>query len=141
MLTDEAQLLRDYAATRAQPAFSQLVERYVGLVYSAARRQCRGDAHLAEDVTQAVFIILAQKAAQVPADRPLSAWLLRTTSYCAANARRSKSHREQYERRAAQMARAHQQDRPDESDWEELSPLLDDGLNRLRPQDRDALLL
>jgi RNA polymerase sigma factor (sigma-70 family) len=140
-MADEIQLLREYATTRSQPAFSRLVELYVGLVYSAARRQCRGDAHLAEDVTQAVFIILAEKAAAVPADRPLSAWLLRTTSYCAANARRSKSHREHYERKAAHMARMNEPASGDESAWDDLAPMLDEGMNRLRPQDRDALLL
>ena len=144
MPSDEIQLLRDYAKTRSQDAFAMLVERYVGLVYSAARRQCRGDAHLAEDVTQAVFIILAEKAATVPADRPLSAWLLKTCAYCAANARRSKTHRQHHERRAAQMAQieqaTHSADDHDAT-WEDLSPLLDEGMNRLRPQDRNALLL
>jgi RNA polymerase sigma factor (sigma-70 family) len=142
MPSDEIQLLRDYAATRSQPAFAQLAQRYVDLVYSAARRQCRGDAHLAEDVTQAVFIILAEKAASVPADRPLSAWLLKTTGYCAANARRSKTHREHYERSAAQMARMNELSAAEESGaWDELAPMLDEGMNKLRPQDRDALLL
>jgi RNA polymerase sigma factor (sigma-70 family) len=142
MPSDEMNLLADYVANRSQPAFAAIVQRYVDLVYSAARRQLRGDAHLAEDVTQAVFIVLAQKAEKVPADRPLSAWLLKTTGYCAANARRSKLHREHYERKAAQMARGHEITDPnDAAGWDELSPMLDEGLNKLRSADRDALLL
>ena len=149
-MTDEHRLLHEYVARRSQEAFARLTEQYVDLVYSSARRQVR-DLHLAEDVTQAVFIVLAQKAATIPADRPLSAWLLKTTAYCAANARRGREHREHYERRAAEMARmtrgngtsthAGLSDTGGDAGWDDLSPLLDEGIARLRAKDRDAVLL
>src|SRR4051794_8468108 len=101
-LQDDSALLRRYREARSEDAFARLVERYVDLVYSSARRQV-GD-ELARDVTQAVFIVLAQKAGDVPADRPLSAWLLTTPRYCAANARRAENSRKYHERRAAEMA-------------------------------------
>src|SRR5829696_1564810 len=103
--SDEFELLRQYATTRAPEPFAALSQRYVDLVYAAARRQLSNDQELARDVTQAVFIVLAEKAARVPTDRPLSAWLLKTTSYCAANARRAEQSRRHHERRAAAMAR------------------------------------
>jgi RNA polymerase sigma factor (sigma-70 family) len=139
-LTNESSLLRDFAHTQSDRAFRSLVDRYIHLVFASARRQT-GDAHLAEDVTQAVFILLAQKAPQIPTDRPLSAWLLRTTSYCAANARRTRRRRMQLESRAIAMSPA-----PPEShcsrqpEWDRVSPLLDEGLSRLRQKDRDVLL-
>lgn len=96
-------ILSQYQQARSDAAFKLLVDRYVGIVYAAARRQTR-DSHLADDVTQAVFILLSQKAARIPADRPLSAWLLQTTAYCAANARRARARRTALEQKAATMA-------------------------------------
>src|SRR5688500_20318963 len=106
---DEWLLLAEYLAVGASPdqrqrAFARLVQRYVDPVYAAARRQLGGDVHLAEDVTQAVFIVLAEKARSIPSDRPLSAWLLKVTGYCAANALRRRDDRQKHERRAADMA-------------------------------------
>jgi RNA polymerase sigma factor (sigma-70 family) len=121
--------------------FRRFADRYIDLVYASARRQV-WDAHLAEDVTQAVFIILAKKLPGLPADRPLGAWLLQTTAYAAANARRRRAQREFHERRAAEMARDLAQSDPStESHWDELSPLLDEGVNRLRSGEREALVL
>jgi RNA polymerase sigma factor (sigma-70 family) len=138
-MTEEIALLRQYSQERSQQAFAELVRRYVDLVYSCARRQL-GDETAAEDVTQAVFLLLAQKASQVPTDRPLSAWLVKAAGYYAANARRGRDRREIHVRRASEMTPVEQ--RPDSSpDWEKLSPLLDRGISRLPREDRDALLL
>src|SRR5881275_1602243 len=99
---DDTQLLQQYVSAKSQPAFTELVERHIHLVYGAARRQVR-NAHLAEDVTQAVFIILARKAGAVRNGAVLPAWLLSTTRYAAANALAAENCRRLHEHKAAAM--------------------------------------
>ncbi len=136
-LTDQ-QLLRDYSEHRAETAFAELVRRHVDLVYSAALRMVR-DAHLAEDVTQNVFVALARNARQLT-DRPvLSGWLHRTAQNVAANAVRSDVRRRTREQEAATMNELFS-DGPDAT-WEQMSPHLDATLGELSEADRDALLL
>ena len=75
-LTDH-ELLTAYARNGDQAAFAALVTRHVNLVWSAARR-FTGDDTLAGEVTQAVFIILAQKAGRLSAKTVLTGWLYQT---------------------------------------------------------------
>jgi RNA polymerase sigma factor (sigma-70 family) len=136
-LTDQ-QLLQEYTQRRAEGAFGELVRRHVDLVYSAALRMVR-DAHLAEDVTQSVFLALSRSAGQLTERPVLSGWLHRTTQNLAANAVRSDVRRRAREQEAAAMNDLLSTD-PGAA-WEELAPHLDAALGELSEPDRDALLL
>src|SRR5947207_11555979 len=133
--TDQ-QLLRDYTGCRSEAAFAELVRRHVDFVYSAALRMVR-DAHMAEDVTQGVFVALARNARQL-ADRPvLSGWLHRTTQNLAANAVRTDVRRRAREQEAAAMNELFATE-PD-AVWEQIGPHLDAALGELSEADRDGL--
>jgi len=147
MMSDDMTLVREFAATQSEPAFAALVERHLGLVHSAALRQV-GDAHLAEEITQAVFIILARKAAALGPKTVLSAWLYRTTRYAAADALKARRRRQAREQEAHMQSTLNEPDteifprsNATEADWAQLAPLLDDALNELGETDRTALVL
>ena len=131
----DAELLRDYAEHGSDTAFSEIVARYNDMVYSAALRQT-GNPALAEDIGQAVFIVLARKAGAIRPETILSGWLFRAVRYAAMDA--MKTNRRRRERELA-TTEAAADDSP--AKWEELSPLLDDGLASLAEKDRLAILL
>src|SRR5438105_1201949 len=92
-------LLQEYAARGSEEAFATLVSRYASLVHSAALRQA-GDWHTAQDIAQAVFIILVRKAGTLSPNTVLSGWLLRTTRFVSLNARRRELRRRHLEEEA-----------------------------------------
>ena len=130
--------MRDYAERQSEAAFAAIVRRYVDLVYSAALRlSC--DADTAKDVTQGVFVALAQNAQQL-ADRPaLAGWLHTTARNLSAKTIRSDARRRVREQEAVGMNRLLSAN-PDAS-WEHIAPHLDEALGELSEPDRDAVLL
>src|SRR5437773_6097616 len=136
-LTDQ-QLLGDYTGRRSEAAFAGLVRRHVDFVYSAALRMVR-DAHLAEDVTQSVFVALAQNARQLTDHPVLSGWLHRSAQNLAANAVRSDVRRRAREQEAVAMNELLSAE--PETVWEHIAPHLDEALGELNEGDRDAVLL
>jgi RNA polymerase sigma factor (sigma-70 family) len=138
---DDSELLDRYATSGDQAAFSDLVRRHLNLVYSAAARRV-GNHQLAEDVAQAVFIVLAEKPRAARAAKLLSAWLLTTVRYAAANALKIQRRRRGHERAAAEAAAGGCSPNPsDVLVWREVAAALDDAVLKLPALDRRAVLL
>ena len=66
-------------------AFAALAQRHIALVHSVALRHTANPQH-AQDITQAVFIVLARKAAALGRKTVLPGWLYHTARLTAANA-------------------------------------------------------
>ncbi len=134
----DSQLLRAYAEQRSEAAFSELVRRHMDLVYSAALRMVC-DSHLAQDVTQNVFVALAKSAAHLTDHPVLSGWLHRTAQNIAAQTVRTDVRRRNREQEASAMKELLSAE--NEPGWEDIAPHLDAVLGELNEPDRDALLL
>ncbi len=135
---NDMDLVREYARNDSEPAFAELVRRHINLVYSVALRFV-GSPQDAQDVTQAVFIILAKKAASLNEHTVLTGWLYETTRFTAVKWLQTAA------RRRAREQEAYMQSTPNESDfhdaWRQLAPQLEDAMARLGEFDRTLLAL
>jgi RNA polymerase sigma factor (sigma-70 family) len=168
MPNDDIALLRDYARNNSEEAFATLVARHVNLVYSVALRSVL-EPQLAQEITQAVFIILARKADSLTSKswlhrwmrRPrrnddeetrrgvaatsIAGWLCRTARYASANALTIQRRRQQREQEAYMQnsltGGGDASSPTHEETWNEIAPLLDGALEKLGRKDHDALVL
>src|SRR4051812_11690380 len=131
----DTELLREYAEQNSETAFAALVERHINLVFSAAIRKT-GNPDAAEEITQAVFIILAQKAAALRKETVLSGWLYQTARFTAANFLRNEIRRAHREREASMQSPSNETE-----GWPEIEPLLEDAMGHLNEKERNAIVL
>jgi len=133
--TDDIELLREFAENNSEAAFAALAGRHVNLVYSVALRHT-GNPHAAEEITQAVFIILARKAKSFSRQTVLTGWLHQTTRLTAANFLRTEIRRQHRESEAFMQSAL-----TETETWTQIAPLLDDAISKLGERDRNAILL
>ena len=137
----DVQLLRDYAEDGNEAAFRELVARHTDFVYSAALRQVDSP-DIASDLTQGVFTDLARKARSLAektlGGNSLAGWLYRSTRYAALNHLRDTRRRLANERQAMEQLLINSESAPY---WERIRPVLDESLDSLGDEDREALLL
>ncbi len=154
---NDMELVRDYARQNSESAFAELVRRHINLVYSVAVR-FTGNAGDAEDVTQAVFILLARKAGALDQGWPrrlvanlnplggggaaatsLTGWLYETTRLTAAGFLRGQKRRQFWEQEACMESNLNA---PDSGQlWRQLAPHLEAAMSRLAERDRTLLAL
>ena len=137
---DDWELLQAYAKQRSEAAFTELVRRHLDWVYSAALR-CVGDTHLAGDVAQSVFVLLARKAGSLRSGTVVSGWLFRTTRFVASRAARTAQRRKAREEIASTMMSTTSSPDDNEILWNQLAPHLDQAVAALSETDRSAILL
>ena len=133
---NDGELLNRYAAHRDQAAFGELARRHLHWVYSAAQRITR-DAQLAEDVTQGVFLLLAQKATQLSRHPQITGWLFKATQFGAQTALRRERRRKNHEARAMQPNDRGEIDRY----WVDIRDTLESAVGKLAAEDRETILL
>jgi RNA polymerase sigma factor (sigma-70 family) len=137
MMTDDMDLVREYARDNSEAAFATLVSRHINLVHSVSLRHVR-DVHLAEDVTQAAFIILARKAKSLGPKTILPSWLCRTARYVSVRALTMQQRRQIREQEVYMQSVLNE---PESAAWTQIAPLLDTALEQLGGKDHDAIVL
>jgi RNA polymerase sigma factor (sigma-70 family) len=134
---DDIALLRNYVENHSEEAFAALVTRHINKVYSVALRHT-GNPHQAEEITQAVFVILARKSSSLGRRVILSGWLYQTARLTAVTFIRSAIRRARREQEACMQTALNE----NESDvWKQIAPLLDAAMAGLNETDRHAVVL
>jgi RNA polymerase sigma factor (sigma-70 family) len=130
----DAALLDRFAADRDPAAFAGLVARYGPVVLGVCRRVI-GDPHLAEDVFQAVFLVLARKAGSIRKRDAVGSWLY-GVAYRLARKARNRSRFAPAPQNVSEPV-----DPAATAAWNDLLAALDHELQRLPDKLRAPLLL
>jgi RNA polymerase sigma factor (sigma-70 family) len=136
--SSDGELLAQFVANRDESAFATLVRRHGGLVQSV----CRSVLHHhqdTEDAMQAVFLVLARKAASIRKTEALASWLHGVAYRIACKARTQSARRRRSEREAATTSATQQA--VDDLSWREVQAVLHAELRRLPDKYRLPLIL
>jgi RNA polymerase sigma factor (sigma-70 family) len=124
-------LVQRFATAGDAEAFTEIVNRYGGLVYSICRRILRDQAR-AQDASQNTFFQLLRNPQKVT--ESLSGWLHAVATRAAIDVVRQDSSRQKREKEYTSMksAKTHR--------WEDVSPHIDEALNELPEASRVILV-
>ena len=134
----DMELVREFAERASEAAFTELVRRHVNLVYSVALR-FTGNATDAEDIVQAVFIILAKKAARLRSHTVLTGWMYETTRFAALQILRTGARRHQREQEAHTQSTIENQ--TSDEIWRQIGPVLEQAMSHLNEKERTLIAL
>jgi RNA polymerase sigma factor (sigma-70 family) len=138
MSAPDADLLSRYATDRNEAAFTELVRRHSAMVNGVARRVLSNEQD-AEDVCQAVFLLLARKAASLERGS-VAGWLCAAARLTALNARKTRTRRIRKEA-SSRPVHTISPNPLDQMTAAELVSALDDELARLPDRYRGPLVL
>jgi RNA polymerase sigma factor (sigma-70 family) len=133
----DQELLRRYVAGRDEEAFTAVVARHGPMVLALGRRLL-GNAHDAEDVFQATFLVLARQAARVRWRASVGTWLYEVAHRLALRARADAGRRQRHE---GQVQGRRPADPLDEVTLREARAVLDEELRGLPERYRAPLVL
>jgi RNA polymerase sigma factor (sigma-70 family) len=105
---DDRKLLTALAAGNRDAALAECIRRFGPMVKRTAWR-ITGDEHRADDVCQAVFLVLIRKATNLADLQSLGAWLYHVTVLTARDVAKSEARRQRREQEAGMVAHAHRE--------------------------------
>jgi RNA polymerase sigma factor (sigma-70 family) len=132
----DARLLSHFVRDRDEPAFARLVSRHGPMVMAVCKR-ILADHHLAEDAFQAVFLVLANKAASIKQRDNLSNWLYGVANRVAMKARTVRDSR----RQGRPLSEPATPDSTGPIEWNDLRPVLDQEIGGLPDKYRVPFVL
>ena len=135
--TSDRECLESWASHGDAESLQTLVERYLVFVHSLALRRT-GDAAQAAEVTRAVFLVLARRAHRLRKTTVLAGWLFHITAVVCRKLKRVGRLRRLWQWISRQPLPSLP---PDATLWTRLAPQLDRTLERLRTNQRNAVLL
>jgi RNA polymerase sigma factor (sigma-70 family) len=133
----DSQLLERFLVAHDETAVEVLVRRHGPLVFGVSRRVLR-NAHAAEDVFQATFLILMRKAASLVCCKRLGSWLYMVAYRLALRARSNNARRQRCEAQAARIRSATESHATTPGD---LVVALEEELHKLPEKHRVPLVL
>ncbi len=136
----DADLVARYLRDRSDEAFRTLVERHAGMVHAACVRGLGRRAALADDATQAAFMVLARKARSIRNPDAVGGWLFHIARTVVANLLREEERRRRREESAGRRERSRPMEAREQM-WGTALPYLDEGIASLPAAQRDAVVL